>query len=314
MTVTFPSPPVGLLVLGASLTQMRRRWGVSRALAAAAARVSAAELADGESGRAAPPQASLDRLLRLYCQPPHVHEILAGWAAAGRDEAPGHTLTDAAVGWQPRLAALEGCALRIRVFSDRAVPALVRTPAYAAGLERLRPATVLDHSSARPGQRPGVFDHHTWEHAEVILDAPVLTRRVAGAPGMPDPLADQLTHLCTVVDERRADIRIIPAATARPQRSQGSDLLQLTLPGPHRPAVWVEESSASATYRNGPPGMEQQHLLDELAARTADGAGSATLLHEAAANCTAHTLPPVQRPAHTAGPRHALASSSRRQP
>ncbi|GAA0617433.1 Scr1 family TA system antitoxin-like transcriptional regulator [Streptomyces crystallinus] len=285
MTPTSNDPPVRLLVLGANLTRMRDLWGVSRGHIAAAARVSADALADWESGRAAPPPWGLQRLMRLYRLPPETQRVLAQWAKEASDPRTRHALLDTGPAWEDRLAALELAAVRVRAFSDYTVPTAVRSSTYAQNLEQMRSGTPLGLTDPERRPRPVVTGPHSWEHIDVILHASVLTRPFGSEPGNLHPLADQLAYLCKVARDRLADIRITPVGAGHGVQAEGSDLLGLTMPCPHRSTVWVQTTSGSATYLNGPHGQEHQRTFEELSSRAADLPLSAVLLHKAADAC-----------------------------
>ncbi|MFD9483636.1 Scr1 family TA system antitoxin-like transcriptional regulator [Streptomyces sp. NPDC059991] len=290
MASTSNDLPVRQLVLGANLAQMRSRCGVSPLHAAATARVGTDELARWESGQAPPPAKGLQHLMRLYGQPPAVHDVLARWATASPDDGTRHGLVDAASGCQARLAALELYAVRIQAFSNYTVPTLVRSSAYADNLERMRSSVLLGLTGPRRWRRPVVTGPHSWEHVDVILDASVLTRGFDVDPGNDHPLADQLKYLCKVVHDQRADIRIIPTGTGYAMDVEDSDLLGLTLPGPQNASVWVQTTPDSVTYINGPRSQEHQRAFDGLSTRAEARPLSAVLLHQAAAACTARQV------------------------
>ncbi|MFD9562197.1 Scr1 family TA system antitoxin-like transcriptional regulator [Streptomyces sp. NPDC059994] len=282
MTSTPDDPPVRQLVLGANLAHLRDRCKVSQVHAAAAARVGTAELTRWETGQAPPPGMGLQRLMRLYGQPPAVHDVLARWATASATDTTPHELLDVADRWEARLTATELHAVRVQAFSDYTVPTLVRSSAYADHLEAMRSGVPVRPRNEQRWHWPVVTAPHAWEHVDIVLDASVLTRALDFEPGNYAPLADQLKHLLKVAHSKFADIRILPTGTTCAVDGEDSDLLGLTLPAPQSSTLWVQTTGGSATYINGPRGRERQRAFDELSAQAHARPLSAVLLHQAA--------------------------------
>ncbi|MGW1870400.1 Scr1 family TA system antitoxin-like transcriptional regulator [Streptomyces mauvecolor] len=167
--------------------------------------------------------------------------------------APGNYLVrDELPGWMGRVALCERAATSILACSGWAVPALVRTPAYAAALRdathfpeyQAEMVACPDRSQPVPSTRP----------VTVVLDETVLTRRIGGA----QVAAEQVGYLADVTEAGHVRVQIVPLTS--PVILPTEAISQFTLPGAlHH--LYTDEGQY-ATYSTGPvEGAKRLRLL-----------------------------------------------------
>ncbi|MFI6689413.1 Scr1 family TA system antitoxin-like transcriptional regulator [Streptomyces sp. NPDC050485] len=162
-----------------------------------------------------------------------------------------YLVRDELSGWMSRLALCERRAASVLVWSGWAVPALVRTPAYAAAIcdgphfpkYQAEIATCPDRSVPVPCARP----------VTVVLDETILTRWIGGA----QVAAEQLGHLAELTESGHVLVQIVPLTSPVILPTEAVSQLGLV-----EGYLYTEESNG-ATYSTGPiEGAKRQRLLE----------------------------------------------------
>ncbi|WP_411082778.1 Scr1 family TA system antitoxin-like transcriptional regulator [Streptomyces sp. cmx-18-6] len=202
-------PTVEHRVLAARLRLLRERAGVSLRTAADALDAHPATVRRIERAETGLDALQVAGLLRCYEAPPTVAEsILAGLGAANL---PGwwHGWRDAMESWQQDVIGVESSASLVRTWHPALVPELLRTPAYAAGLYRMR---YPEDSPARLERRVELLGERRRRLGErgtalwALLPAAALHTRV----GDPETMAGQREALAEVMEQQHVTVQVVP--------------------------------------------------------------------------------------------------------
>ncbi|WP_406484016.1 Scr1 family TA system antitoxin-like transcriptional regulator [Streptomyces microflavus] len=202
-------PTVQHRVLAARLRILREQAGVTLRAAADALDAHPATVRRIERAETGLDARQVAELLRCYGAPPAVAEpILAGLGAANL---PGwwHHWRDAMEGWQQDVIGVESSASLVRTWHPALVPELLRTPAYAAGLYRMR---YPDDSPGRLERRVELLRERRRRLSErgtalwALLPAAALLTRV----GDPETMAGQRKALAEEMEQQHITVQVVP--------------------------------------------------------------------------------------------------------
>ncbi|MFJ4963161.1 hypothetical protein EES43_01535 [Streptomyces sp. ADI96-02] len=202
-------PTVEHRVLAVRLRLLRERAGVSLGTAAEALDAHPATVRRIERAETGLDARQVAELLRCYGAPPDVAEpIMAGLAAASL---PGwwHRWRDAMEPWQQEVIGVESSASLVRTWHPALVPELLRTPAYAAALYRMR---YPDDGPARVERRVELLRERRRRMRErgaalwALLPAAALHTVVDGR----ETMARQREVLAEAMAEQHVTVQVVP--------------------------------------------------------------------------------------------------------
>ncbi|MEU3976583.1 helix-turn-helix domain-containing protein [Streptomyces bacillaris] len=202
-------PTVQHRVLAARLRILREQAGVSLRAAADALGAHPATVRRIERAETGLDARQVTELLRCYGAPPRIAEpILAGLGAANL---PGwwHRWRDTMESWQQDVIGVESSAGLVRTWHPALVPELLRTPAYAAGLYRMR---YPDDGPDRIGRRVELLrerQRRLYERGTALwalFPAAALLTRV----GDPETMAGQRRALAGAMEQQHVTVQVVP--------------------------------------------------------------------------------------------------------
>ncbi|MFJ1594160.1 Scr1 family TA system antitoxin-like transcriptional regulator [Kitasatospora albolonga] len=202
-------PTVQHRVLAARLRILREQAGVSLKAAADALGAHPATVRRIERAETGLDARQVTELLRRYGAPPAVAEpILAGLGAANL---PGwwHHWRDAMESWQQDVIGVESSASMVRTWHPALVPELLRTPAYAAALYRMR---YPDDSPVQRERRVELLRERRRRLGErgtalwALLPAVALHTRV----GDPQTMEEQRRALAAAMERQHITVQVVP--------------------------------------------------------------------------------------------------------
>ncbi|MEW9511878.1 MULTISPECIES: helix-turn-helix domain-containing protein [Streptomyces] len=202
-------PTVQHRVLAARLRILREQAGVSLRAAADALGAHPATVRRIERAETGLDARQVTELLRCYGAPPRIAEpILAGLGAANL---PGwwHQWRDTMESWQQEVIGVESSASLVRTWHPALVPELLRTPAYAAGLYRMR---YPDDGPDRIGRRVELLrerQRRLYERGTALwalFPAAALLTRV----GDPETMAGQRRALSGAMEQQHVTVQVVP--------------------------------------------------------------------------------------------------------
>ncbi|MFF3277278.1 Scr1 family TA system antitoxin-like transcriptional regulator [Streptomyces chrestomyceticus] len=258
------------MLIGRYLRALREGQGLHLPRAAQWIGVHPSTLGKMEQGLAPLRFETVEPLLRGYRVP--ADRIWPVRSLLGYD---GFHCVDSMPGCWQRLAACEGQAQALRIYSGRLIPAVLRTSAYAATVPG-----AAQHDDAR-ALVPGHGKH--LKHLTVILHEGALWP----VPGHPEVMASQLAHLQHALDRDDAGIHILPASAPAPAEA-GHALTELSFPH-SRHALYAVEGDR-LLYITGPDeGDAKQAALDAAHAAAAPARRTRQLLAQARSRCADHS-------------------------
>jgi transcriptional regulator with XRE-family HTH domain len=219
---TAAGPTVLRIGLGATLRRLREQAGVSREMAAAAIRATAAKVSRIELGRASLDIRDVSALLTLYrvMDPAQRAEFLG---LAERANEPGwwHSYAELLPSWFETYLGLEQAASVIRTFDLQFVPVLLQTPDYARAVARLTYTRAeeierwvelrMRRQDILTGARPPTL----WS----VIDESALRRSVSSEPAV---LRAQLLHLLEMNERATISLQIVPMSRGGHAAAGGS--------------------------------------------------------------------------------------------
>ncbi|TGZ11791.1 helix-turn-helix domain-containing protein [Streptomyces rhizosphaericola] len=202
-------PTVQHRVLAARLRILREQAGISLRAAADALGAHPATVRRIERAETGLDVRQVTELLRCYGAPPRIAEpILAGLGAANL---PGwwHRWRDTMEGWQQDVIGVESSASLVRTWHPALVPELLRTPDYAAGLDRMR---YPDDGPDRIERRVELLRERQRRLCErgtalwALFPAVALLTRVGG----PETMAGQRRALAAAMEQQHVTVQVVP--------------------------------------------------------------------------------------------------------
>lgn len=251
-----------------ALRKRREQRGLTQEHAASQLRVAVSTFRSWERGEKMPRVGYRPRLARL------LDITLAEVDAYLDDSRAAVPEGRAAPTWLGRLASLEQASARIWAFEPVVVHGLLQTPAYAAAVERVGPATGPEDEITRRVHgriaRQAVLDRRPDPlDLSVVLDESVL-HRVAGDR---DVMRDQLDHLTDTARRPNVDLRIVPLTAGVFGAAFGAFQV-LTSPGAAAPYMVCVEDRAGPHHLDGAREIEAHatlfQYLSEVALPPAD--------------------------------------------
>lgn len=221
-------PTVRSRALGAALAEALRakQWSVSRAAHAVGwseSRVS--RLVSGKRGVPVADVATLLAVLDVHGERRDVLLAIAedlfrlGWLQEHGGQPP------------TTLAQADDTAMLITTYHSAVVPALLRTPAYAAALARA--------SGVTPLARQAIYSRPTPPELRFFVDEHVLTHGGAGR----ETMSDQVHHLLRLAVRPHVVIRVVPTSAGLVCGCPAFELFEFPR---HQPVVHVEHLAATA--------------------------------------------------------------------
>ncbi|GAA4531662.1 helix-turn-helix domain-containing protein [Amycolatopsis samaneae] len=176
-----------------------------------------------------------------------------------------HWLEHGPVGYPVLRLEYERTATAITEWSPTLVPELLQTPDYARAVldAGMLTGDEVDEGVMLRLARPGTDDH--GPRYTVLLGEPALHRRF----GAVHVQREQLRHLLTAVDERRATVRVVPGAGGwHPSLIAPFTFFEFRK---RRPLVTLEHHYIGTYVTEETPVTRYQEALEQLAARRALG-------------------------------------------